>query len=136
MMLVPSRGFDFFSDLIKDPLFNVSEKNAMKTDIKEYDNKYLLSIDLPGYNKDNIEMLIDDGYLVINAKSIVDSSEDEGTYIRRERFLGECSRSFYVGDDIVEDDIKASFKNGILNVEIPKKDKSKKNEKKYIQIEE
>ena len=115
-----------------------NDNKMMKTDIKENDNNFELEIDLPGFKKDNIKMSIDDGYLTINAKQEdnKDEKDKHGKYVRRERYFGECSRSFYIGDDIKEEDIKAKYKNGTLRVEIPKKEE-KKNlpNKKYIQIE-
>ena len=97
---------------------------------------HILDIDLPGYNKEDIKVDITDGYLTINAKTSNEKEEKEkGKFVRRERFTGECSRSFYVGEDIKEDEIKASFKNGILNLEVPKvKPEEKKSAKKYIEI--
>lgn len=139
MMLMPRRrDFDLFGDMFDDPFFASNDNKMMKTDIKENDNNFELEIDLPGFKKDNIKMNIDDGYLTINAKQEdnKDEKDKHGKYVRRERYFGECSRSFYVGDDIKEEDIKAKYKNGTLRVEIPKKEE-KKNlpNKKYIQIE-
>ena len=108
----------------------------MKTDIKEKDNNYIIEVDLPGYDKDNIKVEIENGYLNVTAK--VDKSndnEEEGKYIHKERFYGECSRSFYVGDSLTEEDVKASFKNGILTLTVPKAEQKKLDEKKYIQID-
>ena len=139
MMLMPRRrDFDLFGDMFDDPFFTNNDSKMMKTDIKENDNNFELEIDLPGFKKDNIKMSIDDGYLTINAKQEdnKDEKDKHGKYVRRERYFGECSRSFYIGDDIKEEDIKAKYKNGTLRVEIPKKEE-KKNlpNKKYIQIE-
>ena len=95
-------------------------------------------IDLPGYEKENIKIEIQEGYLTIHAK--VNKEEDEkekGKFVRKERYMGECSRSFYVGDNIKEEDIKAKFRNGTLTLEIPKKEEKKElPDKKYIQIED
>ena len=139
MMLMPRRrDFDLFGDMFDDPFFTNNDSKMMKTDIKENDNNFELEIDLPGFKKDDIKMSIDDGYLTINAKQEdnKDEKDKHGKYVRRERYFGECSRSFYIGDDIKEEDIKAKYKNGTLRVEIPKKEE-KKNlpNKKYIQIE-
>ncbi len=137
MMLMPRRDFDLFGDDFFDNDFFKTEKNhLMKTDIKETDEDYILDIDLPGYKKEDIKVDITDGYLTINAKTSHEKKEDEkGKFVRRERFMGECSRSFYVGDDVKEDEIKASFNNGILNLEVPKvKPDEKKSDKKYIEI--
>lgn len=138
MMMIPRRNneFDLFNDLFRDPFFNEHETRVMKTDIREKKDKYLIDIDLPGYNKDNIKISVEDGYLTVQAS--IDSNHEEkedGKFVRRERYMGSCSRSFYVGEDVKSEDIKASFKNGILNLEIPKVEESKKlPEKKYIEI--
>ena len=137
MMLVPRRKYDFFDDFFKDPFFESSESSVMKTDIKEKDNSYELEVDIPGYKKEDIKMHMEDGYLIINAKTNNEKDEKDknGKYIRKERFFGECSRSFYLGNDVKEEDIKANFKNGTLNIEVPKKtQKEKEKEKKYIDI--
>lgn len=138
MMLVPRRDFNILDDFFEDPFFSSNESKIMKTDIKEHDDKYELIVDLPGFGKENIKMHIEDGYLVINAKT--NSNNDEksknGKYIRKERYYGECSRKFYIGDNVTEEDIKASFKNGTLDIEIPKKAEKELKEKKYIEIEE
>ena len=139
MMLMPRRrDFDLFGDMFDDPFFTNNDSKMMKTDIKENDNNFELEIDLPGFKKDDIKMSIDDGYLTINAKQEdnKDEKDKHGKYVRRERYFGECSRSFYVGDDIKGEDIKAKYKNGTLRVEIPKKEeKEKLPDKKYIEIE-
>ena len=138
MMLVPRRNdFDLFGDVFDDAFFGRNESKVMKTDIKEHDDSYELLVDLPGFTKENLNLSIDNGYLTINAKTDSDKEEkEEGKYVRRERYSGEFSRSFYVGDDVTEEDIKAAFKNGVLNVVIPKKEITKKDEKKYIDIED
>ena len=137
MLMIPRKNdYDVWDDMFKDPFFTRSNENKlMKTDIKETDTSYILDIDLPGFEKENIKMSIEDGYLTVEA-STSKENEKKGNFIRKERFYGECSRSFYVGEDIKEDMIKASFKNGILNVEVPKIDeKEKEKEKKFITIE-
>ena len=136
MMLMPRRDFDLFGDdFFRDDFFK-EKNNLMKTDITETEDSYILDIDLPGYNKEDIKVDITDGYLTINAKTSNEKEEkDKGKFVRRERFVGEASRSFYVGEDIKEEEIKASFKNGILNLEIPKvTPEEKKSQKKYIEI--
>lgn len=138
MMMIPRRhDFDLFDDMFRDPFFNESESKLMKTDIKEKKDKYLIDIDLPGYDKDNIKIEIQDGYLTIHASINKENDDEEkGKYVRKERYVGECSRSFYVGEDIKEEDIKAKFKNGTLTLEIPKKEEKKQlSDKKYIPIE-
>lgn len=137
MMLVPKRNFDVFDDFFRDPFFDHHESKIMKTDIKETDDSYQMLIDLPGFEKEDIKMHIEDGYIVINAKtnSNLEDKDEKGKFVRRERYYGECSRSFYVGEEIEEDDIKATFKNGTLLIELPKKESKKElPEKKYIEI--
>ncbi len=139
MMMIPRRNdFDLFDDMFSDPFFTGTENKVMKTDIKEKKDKYEIEMDLPGYEKDDIKIEIQDGYLTVHAK--VNKNEDEkedGKYVRKERYIGECSRSFYVGDNVKEEDIKAKFKNGTLKLEVAKKDEQKElPDKKYIQIDE
>ena len=137
MMLVPRRNnFDLFDDFFEDSFMPKKERNLMKTDIIEKKDKYLIDIDLPGFSKENIKLTLDNGYLNINAKVEKENhNEHEEKYVHRERFYGECSRSFFVGDEISEEDIEAEFKNGILKIEIPKKeDKKKLPEAKHIAI--
>lgn len=138
MMLVPRRNFDIFDDFFEEPFFSSNETKLMKTDIKEHENKYELAIELPGFEKNDIKMHMEDGYLIINASTDTNTEEKEesGKYIRKERYYGECTRKFYVGEKINEEDIKANFKNGILNIEIPKKETLEAPEKKYIEISE
>jgi len=112
----------------------------MKTDIKEHEHGYELEVSLPGYKKEDIHAELKDGYLTIQAattKNNDQKDEKTGNYIRRERYSGSCSRSFYVGKDITQEDIKAKYENGILVLAIPKKDQKKveAEEKKYIAIE-
>ena len=137
MMLVPRKSsFDLFDDFFEDEFFprhefiSKKERNLMKTDIKEKKDKYLLDIDLPGFDKDNISISLENGYLNIKAKvNKEENKDDDEKFVHRERYYGECSRSFYVGDQVKEEDIHAEFKNGILKIELPKKqieDKSKK----------
>lgn len=138
MMMIPRRhDFDLFDDMFRDPFFNEGESKLMKTDIKEKKDKYLIDIDLPGYEKDNIKIEIQDGYLTVHASVNKENDEEEkGKYVRKERYAGECSRSFYIGDNIKEEDIKAKFKNGTLTLEIPKKEERKQlPDTKYIPIE-
>ena len=111
----------------------------MKTDIKEMDNGYELEIDLPGFSKDEIKASLENGYLTISAEKGLDKEEKEkesGHYIRKERYAGACSRSFYVGDAVKQEDIKGEFKHGILKMFVPKKEaKPAVEEDKYIAIE-
>lgn len=135
MMLMPRRDFDLFDNFFDEDLFSRKTNNLMKTDIKEKKDKYLVEVDLPGFSKENINLSLKSGYLEISAKMEKDDKNEEEKYVRRERFYGECSRSFYVGEDITEEDIKAEFKNGILKIDIPKKEtKDTKKETKQIEI--
>ena len=139
MMMIPRRNhFDLFDEMFRDQFFDGSESKVMKTDIKEKKDKYLIDIDLPGYEKEDIKMEISDGYLTVHASvnKEVDDEKEKGKYVRKERYVGECSRSFYVGENVKEEEIKAKFKNGTLTIEVPKKDDKKElPEKKYIPIE-
>ena len=136
---------DFFSDPFgmmvpqgRDPLYGKHGKNLMKTDVRETENSYELDIDLPGFKKDDVQAELKDGYLTITAQTQSESEDkdEEGTYVRKERFSGKCSRTFYVGDDIEEDDIKAKFEDGVLKIAVPKKQEQPKlEEKKTISIE-
>ena len=137
MMLVPRRdSFDLFDDFFgNDNYFKSKNNSLMKTDIKETDTKYIIEMDLPGYDKENINIELNNGYLEVSAKQEREENEEENTkYVRKERFYGECSRSFYVGDDITEEDIDAEFKNGILIVNVPKKLEPEVKEIKKIEI--
>ena len=153
-MLMPSIfGEDMFDDFMRDfPFFDENAgnkiekklygrhaKNMMKTDIKELEGGYELEMDLPGFKKDEIKASLENGYLTITAEKGLekDQKEEEGKkYICRERYSGSCQRTFYVGDEIEQDDIKASFKHGILRLDIPKKQpKPQVEEKKCISIE-
>ena len=109
----------------------------MKTDVRELDNGYEIIIDLPGFKKDEIEVQLENGYLNISAAKGLDKDESdkEGKYIRKERYAGSMSRSFYVGDDISEDDIHGKFENGILKLDVPKKEAKAVETKKRVQIE-
>lgn len=111
----------------------------MKTDVRESDTGYELDISLPGYKKEDVKAELKDGYLTINASTSLDKDEKDektGKYIRRERYSGSCSRSFYVGKNMTEEDIKAKFEDGVLKLSVPKKDaKPTIEEKKYIAID-
>jgi len=140
MMMIPRRSnsFDLIEEMFSDRFFRDRESKIMKTDIREKENAYLIDVDLPGFDKENIKMEIENGYLTIVATTDTNKEEkEEGKYVRKERYYGSCSRSFYVGEDVESEDIKASFRNGTLRVEVPKKDAKKEiPEKKYIQIED
>ena len=138
MMMVPRKNnFDLWEDIFKDPFFNYDDNKIMKTDIKEHKDSYSIIVDLPGYEKDNIKIDINDGYLTIDAiESSNEEEKEKGKFVRKERYYGECKRSFYVGEEIEAEDVKASFKNGTLKLVVSKKEPKKEIEnKKYIQIE-
>ena len=147
-MLMPSIfGESLFDDFMdfpfereffgKNPLYGKNAKNIMKTDVRELDDHYELDIDLPGFKKDEISAELKDGYLIISAAKGLDKDQKdkEGRMIRQERYAGSCSRSFYVGEGVTEQDIKGKFEDGILKLSVPKKDAKKVEEKKTIAIE-
>ena len=120
-----------------NPLFGKRARNLMKTDVKETDNSYELEVDLPGFKKDEVKLQLSDGYLTISAEKGLDKDEKKhGRLIRQERYEGAMQRSFYVGDGLTEDDVKASFTNGVLNISLPKEEAKKAlPEESYIEIE-
>ena len=129
-------GYPFF-DIFDDFFTSDSQRrsnSSMKTDILEVENGYELHIDVPGFSKDEIKISLDKGYLSVEASKEEVTEEKEKHYLRRERFFGKCARSFYVGDDIQEEDIKAKYEKGILNLFIPKEGTNKK-ATKYIDIQ-
>ena len=129
---------DFFDDAFNGYYKPVVTKQAsvMKTDIKEVDDNYEMDIELPGFAKEDLTAKLSNGYLTIAAKHEENNeAKDDGKYIRRERYYGECTRTFFVGDDIKEEDIKAKFENGILKLLIPKNAPKKIEENRYIAIE-
>ena len=131
--------FDFDRDFWgkKNPLYGKNAKNIMKTDIREHDTGYELDVDLPGFKKDEINIELENGYLTISAAKGLDKDEQDkkGKYIRKERYAGAMQRSFYVGDAVTEEDVKAKFEDGILKLSIPKKDAKEVETKKIIAIE-
>ena len=148
MMLPTIFGENLFDDFMDDafernffggrnPLYGKHSKILMKTDVKETETGYELDIDLPGFKKDEISAHLEDGYLTVSAAKGVDKDEkdNEGRYIRRERYSGSMTRSFYVGNAVTEEDIKAKYEDGILSLSIPKKDPKAVEAKKYIAIE-
>ena len=148
MMLPSIFGENLFDDLMDlsldrdffggtNPLYGKYDTNMMKTDVKENEDNYEVDIDLPGFNKENISAHLEDGYLRVSASKDVnnDEKDENGKYIRKERYSGSCSRSFYVGNEIKEDEIKAKYENGILKLIVPKKDAKQVEEKKTIAIE-
>lgn len=158
MVTMPSlffKDFDLFDDVFGGPWFNDrslqnvqkqlyghNAKNVMSTDVRETDEQYEMIIDLPGFKKEEITVELDGGYLTIAAKKGLEKDEaeseeakKEGRYIRRERYCGETKRSFYVGEYLKQEDIKAKFEHGILTLCIPKKQAVTLPENKYIAIE-
>ena len=146
-MLMPSIfGENLFNDDCMDfsfpdvdkVLYGKHAKNVMKTDVKETDNSYEVDIDLPGFKKDEIEAKLENGYLTISASKGLDKeekNEKDGTYIRKERYSGAMSRSFYVGDELKQEDIKAKYEDGILKLSVPKSEPKKVESHKTIAIE-
>ena len=142
-MLMPS----IFGDAFMDDFFGfpqerkgaaASQTGLMQTDVKETEDGYEVVMNLPGYNKEDVKGELKDGYLVISASTNInnDEKDENGKYIRRERYSGSCQRSFYVGEDVTQEDIKAKFENGTLKLMIPKKESQPKvEEQKYILIE-
>ncbi len=148
MMLPTRRNRNLLSELMTDPFDAFFDMAAapvqkmpptlMRTDIKEADDSYELTIDLPGFKKEDVQAELKDGSLAITAQTQSESEDkdEEGTFVRKERFSGKCSRTFYVGEDIAEDEIKAHFENGVLTIDVPKKkEQAKIEEKKTIAIE-
>lgn len=135
-MLMPTMRTNVFDDLFNTPFFTRTESSMMKTDIKEHDNCYDLTIDLPGVKKEDIKAELNDGYLTVSAENNTskDEKDENGKYICRERYSGSYSRSFYVGDAITEEDISAKFENGTLKLTVPKKEALPEKQNKYIAI--
>lgn len=139
MMIPRKRNFDIFDNFFDDPFFEGEKRkrqDIMRTDIKEENGCYILEIDLPGYNKEDIQIELEKGYLTVKAKSNTNIDEEKDGYIYKERFVGECSRSFFAGESIKEEDIKANFKNGTLVLRFPKEETKQIANKKIIEIGE
>ena len=128
---------DFGFPEVDEALYGKHANNVMKTDVKETDTGYEVDIDLPGFKKDEINAQLDNGYLTISAAKGLDKDEKDkkGKYIRKERYAGAMSRSFYVGEGITQEDIKAKYEDGILRLSVPKKEAKAVENKKYIAIE-
>ena len=137
-MLMPSLfGKDLFDDFFDDG-FRVSPVTGeMKTDIKELDNGYEITMDMPGVQKENIKAVLKNGYLTVSAstESNKDEEDSNGRYIRRERICGTSSRSFYVGEGVRMEDVKAKFENGVLQIDIPKESPKQIEENHLISID-
>lgn len=104
----------------EEVLYGKHGRNLMKTDVREMDNSYELDVDLPGFKKDEITVDLKNGYLTIGASKGLDKENQDGKYIRRERYTGVCSRSFYVGTAVRPEEIGAKFEDGILKLSVPK----------------
>ena len=134
---------DFFGDPFgmmprgRDPLYGKHARNLMRTDVRETEDTYELDVDLPGFKKDEVTLELKDGVLTIQAVKGLDKDETDkkGKYIRQERYAGSMSRSFYVGEDVTEEDIHAKFENGILKLDVPKKEAKAVETKKHVAIE-
>ena len=122
----------------RNPLYGKNAKNMMKTDIREHETGYELDVDLPGFKKEEVSVELKDGYLTVSAAKGLDKDEKDeksGRYIRRERYAGSMSRSFYVGENLRQEDIKAKYEHGILKLCLPKEQPKAVEENKYIAIE-
>ncbi|MBR3402322.1 MAG: Hsp20/alpha crystallin family protein, partial [Parasporobacterium sp.] len=128
-----------FSDLdrAERKLYGRRADHLMKTDVREQEDHYEVEIDLPGFEKDEIKPELTNGYLTVSAAKGLDKEQnnEKGKLIRQERYTGAMQRSFYVGEELTEEDIKASFKHGVLSLNIPKKEAKAVPEKKTIMIE-
>ena len=147
-MLMPSIfGESLFDDWFDDfdrqmqhmdrRLYGRNAKREMKTDVREKEDGYEIDMDLPGFKKDQVELTLENGYLTVTANKGFDKDEKDtkGRMIRQERYAGSMQRSFYVGDNMTEEDVKARFEDGVLHLNLPKKDAKKVPEKKTICIE-
>ena len=130
MNIIPKKYYldDFFDDFLAN--YN-SEKNAMKCDIYEKGGDYHIEMDVPGFDKKDISINVDNGYLTITAEKQNEEKDEEKNYIRRERSYGKYERSFYLGN-FNDEDVNAEFKDGMLKITVPKKEQN--NEKNYIEI--
>ncbi len=129
-------GFPAFPEIDRK-LYGKHAKNLMKTDVKETDNSYVVDIDLPGFKREELSMHLENGYLTVSAAKGMekDEKDETGKYVRRERYSGNMSRSFYVGENVREEDIHPKYENGILTFSLPKEIRKPVEEKKFIAIE-
>lgn len=147
-MLMPRLfGENLFDEWMMDPfrdfgnvdrkLYGRHAEHLMKTDVKEHDSHYEVDIDLPGFKKDEITLELHEGTLTVSAAKALDEEhkDDQGRVLRQERYSGSMQRSFYVGDAVTEEDVKARFEDGVLKLTVPKKEQPKLPEKKVIMIE-
>ncbi len=130
----PFRGF---SNEVDRKLYGKNAARVMRTDLKEHEDGYELNMDLPGFKKDQIQLQLENGYLTVTAAKGLESDETtkKGKIVHQERYTGSMSRSFYVGENIREEDVKAKFENGVLTLDFPKPEAQRLPERKYIQIE-
>ena len=119
----------------RNPLYGKHAKNMMKTDVRETESTYELDVDLPGFKKDEIQLELNNGYLTITAEKGLDKENKKGRMLRQERYAGVMRRSFYVGEHVTEENVKASYESGVLHLLVPKQEAPKLPEKKTIQIE-
>ncbi len=148
-MLMPSIfNENLFDDWFNFPMFDDYDRGEkklygrhadrlMKTDVHEHEDHFDVDIDLPGFKKEDINLELEKGYLTVSATKSLDKDENDskGKLIRQERYSGSMQRSFFVGENLTEEDIKAAFKDGVLRLNVPKKDKVQVPEKKTIMIE-
>ena len=140
-MLLANRNYNLFDEMFKDPFFTRPFENSstqiMKTDIHEKNGNYMIEMELPGYAKEDIRADLKDGYLTITASKNETKEEKDakGNCIRKERYTGTCNRSFYVGEQVTQDDIRAAFKDGILSLQVPKDMPKVEDTPKLITIE-
>lgn len=129
---------DFSFPELDGKMYGKRGEHIMRTDVKEHDDKYEVDIELPGFKKEDVKAELKDGYLTITALKEVNNEQknENGKYVRRERYTGNMSRSFYVGDKVTQEEIRAKFEDGVLKLQIPKKDPKKQVEDKhYVTIE-
>ena len=121
----------------RNPLYGKHAKNLMKTDVRETEGGYELDMDLPGFKKEEVEITVENGYLTVCASKGLDKSEkdEKGQYVRRERYAGQCTRSFYVGEEVEGPDLRAKFEDGVLKISVQKKEVKKLPEKHSVSIE-
>ena len=140
-MLTPSIfGENLLDDFFGEPFggYDYSESGLMTTDVKDTDKGYEVTMNMPGVKKEDVKAELKDGYLTVTAQQNTnkDEKDKQGNYIRRERYSGSCQRSFYVGESVKQEDLKAAFNNGILTVAVPKEVQKPVEEKQYITIEQ
>ena len=129
---------DFSFPELDGKMYGKRGEHIMRTDVKEHDDKYEVDIELPGFKKEDVKAELKDGYLTITALNEVNNEQknENGKYVRRERYTGNMSRSFYVGEKVTQEEIHAKFEDGVLKLQIPKKDAKKQVEDKhYVTIE-